>query len=129
VPELAEKSDFLVVAAPGGAETRHLVDAAVCAALGPDGYLVNVGRGSIVDTHALIDALRNGRLAGAALDVIDGEPEVPAALLELPNVVLTPHLAGRSLDAHAASLDLAIKNLDAHFSGRPLLTPVVDGSE
>jgi lactate dehydrogenase-like 2-hydroxyacid dehydrogenase len=121
---LAAWADFLVVATPGGAATRHLVDAAVLAALGPQGFLVNIARGSVVDTAALIDALRREAIAGAALDVIEGEPVVPAELAALSNVVLTPHIAGRSPEAVQAMADLVIENLTAHFAGRPLLTPV-----
>ncbi|KAG1196965.1 hypothetical protein G6F35_012892 [Rhizopus arrhizus] len=91
---LAAASDFLVVATPGGAGTRHLVNAEVLDALGPDGYLVNIARGSVVDTAALIAALAEKRIAGAGLDVVDGEPLVPDALKQLGNVVLTPHSAG-----------------------------------
>ena len=120
---LAEWADFMVIATPGGSATAHLVDAAVLEALGPHGYLVNIGRGSVVDTGALIDALKHGRVAGAALDVIDGEPEVPAELTQLANVVLTPHIAGRSPEAVAATAQLVLDNLAAHFAGHPVLTP------
>ena len=92
--ELATWADFLICAAPGGAGTRHLVNADVLTALGPKGYLVNVGRGTVVDTAALIDALRSKRIAGAGLDVLEGEPSVPPILPELlqfDNVVVTPH--------------------------------------
>jgi len=81
--ELATWADFLVAAAPGGAATRHLVNADVLEALGPQGYLVNVGRGTVVDTQALIEALRSKRVAGAGLDVLEGEPSVPPLLPEL----------------------------------------------
>lgn len=121
---LAEASDFLVVATPGGSETRHLVDAAVLEALGPQGYLVNIARGSVVDTEALIAALAARRIAGAGLDVVEGEPAVPPALFVLDNVVLTPHSAGRSPEAISATVALFLDNATAHFAGRPLLTPV-----
>lgn len=94
VLDLAKQVDFLVVATPGGVETRHMVDRAVMDALGPDGVLINVGRGSIVDTGALIAALCKGTLGSAALDVLEGEPEVPSALLSLPNLMITPHTSG-----------------------------------
>ena len=97
--ELATWADFLVAAAPGGAGTRHLVNADVLAALGPHGYLVDVGRGTVVDTQALIEALRAKRIAGAGLDVLEGEPSVPPLLPELlqcDDVVITPHVAGRA---------------------------------
>lgn len=124
VAMLAAESDYLVVTCPGGQETRHLVDGAVLAALGPDGYFINVARGSIVDTEALITALREGAIAGAALDVYDNEPEVPEALRALDNVVLTPHIAGNAADATEAKYELFLDNMRAHFAGEPLPTPI-----
>jgi len=124
---LAAWADFLVAATPGGAGSRHLVDAKVLAALGPKGYLVNVGRGTVVDTAALIEALRAGTIAGAGLDVLEGEPSVPPqlpTLLELGNVVITPHCAGRAPESRAASTALILENLNAHFSGKPLPSAV-----
>src|SRR2546428_7510558 len=100
--ELATWADCLVAAAPGGAGTRHLVNADVLAALGPKGYLVNVGRGTVVDTQALVDALGSRRIGGAGLDVLEGEPAVPPMLPELlqfENAVVTPHSAGRAPEA------------------------------
>jgi lactate dehydrogenase-like 2-hydroxyacid dehydrogenase len=125
--DLAAWADFLIIAAPGGAGTRHLVGAEVLAALGPSGYLVNVGRGTIVDTAALLDALRAKRIGGAGLDVLEGEPSVPPVLPELTafeNVVVTPHCAGRAPESRLAATALVLANLDAHFSGKPLITPV-----
>lgn len=124
VQALAEWAEVLLIAAPGGAATRHLVDAAALAALGPQGYLVNIGRGSVVDQAALIEALRENRIAGAAIDVVDGEPEVPDAMRALPNLIITPHIAGRSPEAILATASLVVANLQAHFAGRPVLTPV-----
>lgn len=124
VAALAEWAEVLLIAAPGGAATRHLVDAGVLEALGPDGYLVNIGRGSVVDQDALIEALRENRIAGAAIDVVDGEPEVPDAMRALPNLIITPHIAGRSPEAILATASLVVANLQAHFAGRPVLTPV-----
>ena len=121
---LAEWADILVVVVPGGSETRHLIGAAELAALGPAGFLVNVGRGSVVDTAALIAALTHHRLAGAALDVVEGEPVVPAALRALPNVLLTPHMAGRSPESTAATIGLVIDNLVAHLAGKPPVSPI-----
>lgn len=121
---LAAWAEVLVVATPGGAGTRHMVDAAVLAALGPEGHLVNIARGSVVDTQALIAALQSGGIAGAALDVLEGEPEVPEALLALENVVLTPHMAGRSPEAMAATAALAVRNLRAHFDGADVVNRV-----
>lgn len=121
---LAEASDVLVVAAPANPQTRHMVNEAVLTALGPKGYLINIARGSLVDTEALIAALNAGRIAGAGLDVVDGEPVVPAALLQAPNLVITPHSAGRSPNAEDNMTTLALRNLNAHFAGRPVETPV-----
>jgi lactate dehydrogenase-like 2-hydroxyacid dehydrogenase len=125
--ELATWADFLICAAPGGATTRHLVNASVLAALGPNGYLVNIGRGTVVDTAALIDALRAKRIAGAGLDVVEGEPSVPPRLPELlqfENVVITPHCAGRAPEARDAATAVILANLNAHFAGKPLPHPV-----
>lgn len=121
---LAKWCDFMVIATPGGAGTRHMVDADVLTALGSNGFLVNIARGSVVDTAALIEFLDGGRIAGAALDVVEGEPAVPERLLGLTNVVLTPHIGGRSPEAVAATTGLALENLSAHFAGRPVLTAV-----
>ncbi len=121
---LAAWADVLLVAAPGGAGTQHLVDAAALEALGPAGYLVNIGRGSVVDQAALIAALQKGRIAGAAIDVVDGEPEVPEAMRNLSNLIVTPHIAGRSPEAILATASLVVANLQAHFAGQPVLTPV-----
>ena len=125
---LARWTDFLVVATPGGALTRHLVNAEVLAALGSDGYLVNVGRGTVVDTAALIEALREKRIAGAGLDVLEGEPSVPPILPQLlafENVTVTPHCAGRAPESRAAATALVLANLDAHFAGKPPVSPVL----
>lgn len=121
---LAQWADVLLVATPGGAGTRHLVDAPVLAALGPQGYVVNIARGSVVDTAALAQALRTGALAGAGLDVYESEPLPPAKLLDLDNVVLTPHVAGWSPEAVQATVDLFLDNAQRHFAGQPLVTPV-----
>jgi hydroxypyruvate reductase len=121
---LAAEVDFLVVITPGGAATRKLIDAKVLTALGPEGYLVNVARGSVVDQSALIEALQNGTIAGAGLDVFEDEPNVPDALCALDNVVLTPHIGSATWQTRRAMSDLAFGNLEAHFAGRPLLSPV-----
>ncbi|WP_432256443.1 NAD(P)-dependent oxidoreductase [Limimaricola sp. AA108-03] len=120
---LAEHCDLLFVTAAGGAETRHLVSADVLAALGPQGIVVNVARGPVVDAAALADALASGAIAGAGLDVFDDEPNVPQALLDAPNCVLTPHLASATVEARRAMAQLVLDNLAAHFAGRPLPTP------
>jgi len=120
VGELARDSDFLVLACPGGPATHHLVSTEVLAQLGPKGFLVNVARGSVVDTVALIEALCDGVIAGAALDVYETEPEVPSALRMLENVVLTPHISGRSPAALQAQIDVLLGNVRAHLAGLPL---------
>jgi lactate dehydrogenase-like 2-hydroxyacid dehydrogenase len=115
--ELANKVDFLIVAAPGGEETFHLVNREIMDALGPEGVLVNVGRGTIVETQALIGALSEGTLGAAALDVLEGEPVVPSALLSLPNLLLTPHMASHTEDSLRCAHELAANNIEAHFAG------------
>jgi lactate dehydrogenase-like 2-hydroxyacid dehydrogenase len=124
VVQLAEKVDFLVVITPGGAGTRNLINAQVLKALGPQGYLINVARGSVVEEAALIEALQNKTIAGAALDVYVDEPRVHEALRALSNVVLTPHMASGTTETRKAMSDLCLANLQAHLAGTPLLTPV-----
>lgn len=121
---LAEAVDMLVVSTVGGAATRGLIDAATLEALGPKGILINIARGSVVDESALVDALMAGKIAGAGLDVFASEPHVPPALAGMDNVVLTPHMASGTLETRTAMADLVLDNLDAHFAGRPLPTPV-----
>lgn len=121
---LATWADALVIAAPGGAGTRHLVDASVLEALGPQGFLINIARGSVVDTEALAAALRAGRIAGAALDVYESEPLPPEPLVGLDNVLLTPHVAGWSPEATQASVDCFLANAEGHFAGRGVVSPV-----
>jgi lactate dehydrogenase-like 2-hydroxyacid dehydrogenase len=124
VAELADRSDVLMVAIPGGAATRHMVDAEVLRRLGPDGFLVNVGRGSVVDEVALAAALRDGTIAGAALDVYPGEPAIPPCLLDAPRLVLTPHCAAWAPEVRAAGAALARRNIDAVLAGLPPPTPI-----
>ena len=121
---LAAEVDFLMVITPGGAGTKGLINAEVLTALGKKGYLINVARGSVVDESALIEALKNDVIAGAALDVFEDEPNVPEALRAMSNVVLTPHVASATWQTRRAMADLAYGNLQAHFAGKPLLTPV-----
>lgn len=121
---LARAVDVLVLSCPGGAATRHLVSAAVLDALGPEGYLINVARGSVVDEAALIAALEEGRIKAAGLDVFEQEPRVPERLRRLENVVLSPHAASATAQTRDAMAQLVVDNLEAHFAGRPLLTPV-----
>ena len=112
---LAEWSDFLVVIVAGGAGTRHLIDARVLQALGPRGFLVNVARGSVIDEAALVQALQNGVIAGAGLDVFENEPHVPEALFALDNVVLLPHIASATEETREAMGDLTLDNLRGHY--------------
>ncbi len=121
---LAREVDFLLVITPGGDGTRGLIDARVLAALGPKGYLINVARGSVVDQPALVHAVTSGLIAGAALDVFEDEPNVPPELRAHENVVLTPHMASGTWQTRHAMAELAFGNLQAHFSGEPLLTPL-----
>ena len=122
--DLAEASDILLVACEGGEANRNAVSAEVIEAIGPGGFLVNTARGPIVDQAALVAALRDRKLAGAALDVFDGEPQVPAELIAMENVVLTPHIASSTHETRRAMGDLVYDNLRAHFAGKPVLTPV-----
>jgi lactate dehydrogenase-like 2-hydroxyacid dehydrogenase len=101
VEDLAQESDFLVMACPGGEATRHLAGAEVLRRLGPDGYLINISRGSVVDEAALLQALRDKTIAGAALDVFENEPRIDPAFLTLENVVLTPHIAAVTRETRA----------------------------
>lgn len=114
--ELAEWADFLVIATAGGPETRNLIDAGVLDALGRTGYLINIARGTVVDEVALVDALVNGRIAGAGLDVYENEPQVPEALVGLDNVVLLPHVASATEETRKAMGDLVLDNLHGYFS-------------
>lgn len=122
--DMARAVDVLIVVAPGGAATDGLIDAAVLEALGPDGILINVARGSVVDEGALIDALTRGTILAAGLDVFVDEPNVPAALTELDNVVLLPHVGSGSLRTRQAMGQLVVDNLASWFDGRGPLTPV-----
>ena len=124
LPALAEWCDVLVCATPGGPATRHTVNAQVLDALGPQGFLINISRGSVVDTEALAAALREGRIAGAGLDVYESEPKRPEALIGLDNVLLTPHMAGWSPEATQASVDRFLANAEGHFAGRGVVSPI-----
>lgn len=123
--ELARAADCLVIACPERPETRNVINAAVLQALGNRGFLVNVARGSVVDERALIDALANKTIAGAALDVFADEPRVPPALAGLDNVVLTAHIGTSTQEIRAERGALLAANLRAHFAGKPVLTPVL----
>ena len=120
----AQWADYLVLTVAGGAGTRHLVNRDVLDALGPQGYLINVARGSVVDEAALIDALAERRIAGAGLDVFDNEPQVPAALMALDNMVLTPHTASATHETRRAMADLVLENLHAFYTSGAVRVPV-----
>lgn len=122
--ELAQWADVLLVAIPGGDSTYHLINADVLAQLGAKGYLINIARGSVVDTAALERALREQTIAGAALDVYEGEPQLPAGLADLTNLVLTPHVAGWSPEAMQLMVDKFLENARRLYAGEPLLTPL-----
>ncbi len=122
--KLAEQSDFMIITVAGGEPTRHLIDGAVLRALGPQGFLVNVSRGTVVDEAALVKALEDKTIAGAGLDVFENEPHVPEALMKMDNVVLLPHIGTATQETRSRMGQLVIENLLAHFSGQPLKTPV-----
>ncbi|CAO3452415.1 D-3-phosphoglycerate dehydrogenase (EC 1.1.1.95) [Azospirillum argentinense] len=123
--DLARDSDILIVAASAGPDARNMVNRAVIEALGPDGLLVNVARGAVVDEPELVAALADGRLGGAALDVFANEPHAPEALFGLDNVVLQPHQASATVETRMAMGNLVLANLSAFFAGQPLPTAVV----
>jgi lactate dehydrogenase-like 2-hydroxyacid dehydrogenase len=117
---LADWCSVLIVAVRAGPETHHIVNADIFKRLGEDGHVINIARGSVVDQQALVAALTNKTIAGAGLDVFAKEPQAPDALTALPNVVMTPHTGGHTLEAHVAMQDCVIANLDAFFAGKPL---------
>ena len=117
---LAEWCTVLMIAVRAGDETHHAVDANILQKLGKDGYVVNIARGSVIDEQALVTALTEKTIAGAGLDVYAKEPHAPDALTSFPNVVLTPHIGGHTLESHTAMQDCVIANLDAFFAGKPL---------
>jgi lactate dehydrogenase-like 2-hydroxyacid dehydrogenase len=121
---LAKNSDVLLIVTPGGAGTAKLVNAKVLDALGPQGYLVNVARGSVVDETLLLRYLQEKKIAGAGLDVFEHEPNVPAAFFALDNAVLYPHVASATMETRKAMGDLQVENLHLHFAGKPVKTPV-----
>jgi len=121
---LAKNSDVLLVVTPGGAGTAKLVNARVLDALGPQGYLVNVARGSVVDEPVLLRYLQEKKIAGAGLDVFEHEPKVPPEFYTLDNAVLYPHVASATVETRKAMGDLQVENLHLHFAGKPVKTPV-----
>lgn len=122
--ELAQDSDYLIVIVPGGPDTHHLINAEVLRALGPQSFLINVARGTVVDEKALVAALLASEIAGAGLDVFDDEPNVPAELLKLDNVVLTPHIGSGTYETRQAMADLVFANVSGYFNDGTLVTPV-----
>jgi lactate dehydrogenase-like 2-hydroxyacid dehydrogenase len=122
---LARNSDVLIVVTPATAETSRIINAAVLDALGPDGYLVNIARGSVVDEPVLLRYLQEKRIAGAGLDVFADEPRVPPEFFTLDNAVIFPHVASATVETRKAMGDLQIENLRRHFAGQPVLTRVV----
>jgi lactate dehydrogenase-like 2-hydroxyacid dehydrogenase len=124
--DMARDVDVLLVITPGGAETRNLIDAEVLDALGPNGILINMARGSVVDEPALIQALRERKILSAGLDVFAREPQVPQELIEMDHVVLFPHLGSSSVHTRRAMEQLVVDNLLAWNSGKPPLTPVAE---
>jgi lactate dehydrogenase-like 2-hydroxyacid dehydrogenase len=125
--ELAAHVDFMIIITPGGAGTKNMINAEVLAALGKgkgEGYLINVARGTVVDQAALIQALQTGVIAGAGLDVFDGEPTVPEAFLSMDNVTLAPHVGSATNATRKAMADLALLNLANFYADKPLTTPV-----
>jgi hydroxypyruvate reductase len=122
---LAKNSDVLMIVTPGGAGTAKLVNAKVLDALGPQGYLVNVARGSVVDELVLLRYLQEKKIAGAGLDVFEHEPKVPAEFYSLDNAVLFPHVASATVETRKAMGDLQVENLLLHFAGKPVKTRVV----
>ena len=123
--DMARDIDWLIVVTPGGKATHHLVGREVLEALGTDGFLVNMARGSVIDEKVLIEFLKEGRIAGAALDVFENEPNVPETLFALDNVVLSPHQGSATNQTRNAMGALVVANIDAFFADEPLLTPVV----
>ncbi|MBE1552205.1 hypothetical protein GGC64_006292 [Mycobacterium sp. OAS707] len=124
--ELADAVDVLVVATTGGTSTQQLVDRTVLEALGPQGFLINIARGSVVDQSALIDLLQSGRLAGAGLDVFADEPNVPQALTAMDNVVLLPHIGSGTKRAREAMSELVLRNVNQFLTDGTLATPVIE---
>lgn len=122
--ELASWSDFLVVATVGGPSTKHLINRDVLNALGPNGVIINISRGSVIDEQALVDALADGRLGGAGLDVFENEPKVPNELKALDNVVLLPHIGSATTETRRAMAGLVLQNALNYAQQSRLLTPI-----
>ena len=124
--QMAKDADVLIVITPGGAATRHMINKEVLEALGPNGIVINVARGSVIDEQALIDALRDKKILSAGLDVFEDEPNVPQALIEMDHVVLLPHVGSASVHCRNLMGQLVVDNLVAWANGKPPLTPVAE---
>ncbi|PHU24377.1 Glyoxylate/hydroxypyruvate reductase HPR3 [Capsicum chinense] len=125
VVDLASNCQILVVACALTEETHHIINRGVIDALGPNGVVINIARGSHIDEPELVSALAEGRLGGAGLDVLEHEPEVPMQLAKLDNVVLSPHISAATAESRKERADLVVASLEAYFSNKPLLTPVL----
>ena len=123
--DMARDSDWLVIIAPGGKATEKIVSRQVLEALGPDGYIVNMARGTLIDEAAMLELLQSRQLGGAGLDVFENEPEVPEGFFTLDNVVLSPHQGSATHQTRNKMGALVVENLDAHFAGEPLPSAVV----
>jgi lactate dehydrogenase-like 2-hydroxyacid dehydrogenase len=128
VAALADWCDYLVTCTPGGAETNHMINADILKRIGPAGYYINVARGSVADTDAIVAALNAGTIAGAGLDVLESEPDVPESVRTAPNLMLTTHGAGRSFELEGRRVDLIRTNIENVLTGKPALTPVPEMS-
>lgn len=124
IQAMATDCDYMILTCPGGEATHHLIDVNVLDALGEDGILINIARGSVVDQAALINALEIGTIKAAGLDVYDNEPHVPEALISMDNVVLLPHIGSGTFETRHIMGQLVVNNIKAHFEGEPLLTEV-----
>jgi hydroxypyruvate reductase len=122
--EMAAHVDILVMACIGGETTHHIANLSVFKSLGPKGYFINIARGTVCNTDDLLIALSNRDIAGAGLDVYENEPSVPPALISMDNVVVLPHIGGGTVEARSEMGQLVIANINAHFKGEPLLSPV-----
>ncbi|MEZ7863643.1 MAG: 2-hydroxyacid dehydrogenase [Rhodospirillales bacterium] len=127
VPTMAKWCDYLICSSPGGDSTHHAINTEVLENLGPDGVIVNIGRGSIVDTDALVRALVLGTISGAGLDVLEDEPKVPKSIIGLKNLTMTPHIAGNCPEAAIAKLELYMQNVELCLNRNAPLTPVPKG--
>ena len=121
---MAQDVDFLILSCVGGEETKKIVNREIMEKIGPNGVLINISRGSVVDEDGLVACLEEGKLGGAGLDVFTSEPYVPEALFKMPQVVLQPHIGSATLQTRIAMGQLVVDNVDAYYAKKPLLTPV-----